>query len=96
MPIYLEDGSLPAKELDEQVEQEYNKLLDSCSNFRDSLGEVADHISLGVPLQQFWEDACALRKHLEGDDSEAVCHPASLMCSPENRTCIGRLQEHFV
>lgn len=52
---------MPSKELDEQIEEDYNKLLDACSNFRDNLGEVADNISLGVPLQQFWEDTCAER-----------------------------------
>ena len=56
----MEDGTLPAKELDESVEEKYNSILDACSEFRDNLGEVADQISLGVPLHQFWEDACAL------------------------------------
>ena len=67
VPIYLEDGTLPSKELDEQIEEDYNKLLDACSNFRDSLGEVADNISLGNPLQQFWEDTCTARAAAENN-----------------------------
>lgn len=63
---------MPAKELDEQVEQDYNKLLDACSDFRDNLGEVADQISLGVPLQQFWEDACAAQD--AANDGEPLHH----------------------
>lgn len=88
VPIYLEDGSLPSKELDEQIEEDYNKLLDACSTFRDNLGEVADNISLGVPLQQFWEDTCAARaaaKHgpytsNDGDLLQRIDDMISVVC----------------
>jgi len=61
VPLFLEDGSLPARQIDEQVESDYNRLLDDCNDFRDNLGEVSDNISLGVSMQHFWEDRCAQR-----------------------------------
>ena len=37
-----------------QVEQRYNKLLDSCSKHRDEMGEITDQISLGTALETLW------------------------------------------
>jgi hypothetical protein len=67
VPLFLEDGSLPAREIDAQVEKDYNKLLDDCNDFRDNLGELSDNISLGVSMQQFWENRCA--EHAEASIS---------------------------
>lgn len=40
-----------------QVTQQYNDMLDKLSDYRDSLGDVADHLSLGVALETLWQEA---------------------------------------
>ena len=78
VPLFLEDGSLPARSVDEQVEGDYNRLLDECNDFRDNLGELSDNISLGVAMQHFWEDRCA--QHAEAF-VHGIGEPASaLLC----------------
>ncbi len=67
MPLFLEDGSLPTRRIDEQVEHYYNALLDDCNDFRDNLGEVSDNISLGMAMQQFWEDRCIHHAEISAD-----------------------------
>ncbi|KAK9868387.1 hypothetical protein WJX84_004093 [Apatococcus fuscideae] len=54
VPLYLADGEEAAAELDAEVEQRYNKLLDSCSRHRDEMGEITDQISLGSALETLW------------------------------------------
>ena len=39
-----------------QVEKLSNELLDSCDQFRESMGEVADNVSLAVALETLWSE----------------------------------------
>lgn len=41
-----------------QVERLFNKMLDRSAAFRDGLGGISDHISLGATLETLWADAC--------------------------------------
>lgn len=39
-----------------QVEKLSNELLDSCDQFRESMGEVTDNVSLAVALETLWSE----------------------------------------
>ncbi|KAG1663128.1 hypothetical protein FOA52_000650 [Chlamydomonas sp. UWO 241] len=74
-PLYLEGGGEePDKEQDEQAEVSFSALLDRCSEYRDSLGAIADMISVGTALDTLFADLPAfedpwrqaLRQHLFG------------------------------
>ena len=39
-----------------QIEKLSNELLDSCDQFRESMGEVTDNVSLATALETLWSE----------------------------------------
>ncbi|KAG9452739.1 hypothetical protein H6P81_005643 [Aristolochia fimbriata] len=52
-PLYKPNGAPVDEELDSSVESVFNKLLDKATQLRQSLGELARDISLGLALETF-------------------------------------------
>ncbi|KAK9814743.1 hypothetical protein WJX72_010741 [[Myrmecia] bisecta] len=70
VPLHVEDGSEANKAIDDQTEAKYNTLLDTCSQARDDMGDIADHISLGTALETLWRDLARRASHRAATTSQ--------------------------
>lgn len=54
-PLYGVNGKPVDAETDSKVEDTFNSLLDKASHLRQSMGEIAQDVSLGSAMETFWQ-----------------------------------------